>query len=643
MSATQRTADELEAACDFAGAARAALAEKDPGRAVRLAALADDRGFLAEAIDALLDEASERDVLLVAEDVFAKGHGYPAGLLFESAGKLERAGTAFAAGGAPLQAALAFERGGRPADGAKVLERALRDDPSDERIRLGLARLLSRHGRVEACVKTLQQVAVGAPERKLALPLLARSLRAMGLSEAAAEVEREMETIGVSVDDGGDAGAPASEATPEGKVLFGRYEVLRDVAHTPHARLFEARDLVSGRRVAVKVLVMGEQGSGRDAYQRFEREARALRMLKHANIVALHAYVPSGPALVMEWMDGGSIVDLLAAPIAPARALEIAASTLSALGEAHRIGILHRDVKPSNVMLDGIGTPRLGDFGAAHLSDLSTTATAGAIGTFAYMSPEQRLGKPATTRSDVYAVGALLYEMITGAAATPVRDAALSPAPSECHLDLDTRHDQAVARLLADDPEKRPEGAFEARRMLETIPWSNRVLPRPERVHGPRSSRPPPAPGADRLAPSTLGDVTASHLALDTWFGRHVFVVPLDADALAFARATARVRHPSLAAVLRASTEESAIWFEYTGGRRLGRGGVLSGLGFHALREGLDALHAAGIHHGCVDDEHVHLTAFGVYLAPPRVRAPGSPAGDLASLEALYRRAPAAG
>lgn len=588
----------------------------------------------------MLDEASERDVLLVAEEVFEKGYGYPAALLFEATGKFDRAGAAFAAGGAPLQAALAYERAGRPADGAKALERALRDDAANESLRLGLARLLARHGRVEASVKTLQAICSGTPERKLGLPLLARSLRAMGLSEAAIEIEREMETLGVSIDDGGDASVEG-DATRHGKVMFGRYEVLRDVAQTPHAHLFEARDLVSGNRVALKLLVMGVHGSGRDAYQRFEREARALRMLKHTHIVTLHAYLPAGPALVMEWMEGGSVQAMLDAPIAPARAVEIAASTLTALGEAHRIGILHRDVKPSNVLLDAIGTPRLGDFGAAHLSDLSTTATAGAIGTFAYMSPEQRLGRPATTRSDIYAVGVLLYEMLTGAAATPVRGGNLSPAPSEFHMDLDAHHDAIVARLLAEDPEARPEGAFEARRLVESVTWSSRVLPRTGPVsRGTRSSRPPPPPeGQDRLAPHTLGPDAAPHLVFDSWFGRHVFAVPLDPESLAFARAVARVRHPSIAAVLRASTEEAILWFEFTGGRRLDPGVALDASQRDALRAGLGALHALGVHHGSVDAEHVHVGDGVVYLAPPRARVAGSAEGDLAALEALARRA----
>src|SRR6202040_1575115 len=106
-----------------------------------------------------------------------------------------------------------------------------------------------------------------------------------------------------------------------------------------------------------------------------------------------------------------------------------ACAVLSALGEAHRLGVLHRDVKPANVLFDDAGVARLGDFGVAHLGDLSTTATAGVIGTLAYMSPEQREGRPATAESDVYAVGAILFEMLAGGRANPAAPAGGGETP----------------------------------------------------------------------------------------------------------------------------------------------------------------------------------------------------------------------
>src|SRR6185369_11871861 len=125
------------------------------------------------------------------------------------------------------------------------------------------------------------------------------------------------------------------------------YETVREIAATPHARVLEAEDRVTGERVAVKLLAGLSGQEGRDALFRFEREARALAQLRHPNVVPLRAYHPEGPAIVLAWMSGGTLVDRLRGqPMAPARAVEIACALLSALGEAHRLGILHRDVKP---------------------------------------------------------------------------------------------------------------------------------------------------------------------------------------------------------------------------------------------------------------------------------------------------------
>ena len=108
-------------------------------------------------------------------------------------------------------------------------------------------------------------------------------------------------------------------------------------------------------------------------------------------------------------------------PIAPARAVEIAASVLSALGDAHRLGILHRDVKATNVLFDSAGAARLSDFGTAHAADASATVTAGDSGALATISPEQREGREATAQSDLFAIGVLLEEMLVGPIARAAR------------------------------------------------------------------------------------------------------------------------------------------------------------------------------------------------------------------------------
>ena len=136
--------------------------------------------------------------------------------------------------------------------------------------------------------------------------------------------------------------------------LFGRYEVLREVASSPSARVVECVDTVRTEHVAVKIFAgYDARGAGRDALARFEREVRVLGALDHPNVLPLRDYLPEGPALVLAWMTGGTLDDMLRKePIAPARAVEIAVAVLSALGEAHRVGVLHRDVKPANVLFD---------------------------------------------------------------------------------------------------------------------------------------------------------------------------------------------------------------------------------------------------------------------------------------------------
>jgi serine/threonine-protein kinase len=278
--------------------------------------------------------------------------------------------------------------------------------------------------------------------------------------------------------------------------------------------------------------------------------------------------------------------------------VEIACAVLSALGEAHRLGVLHRDVKPANVLFDDAGVARLGDFGVAHLGDLSATATAGMIGTLAYMSPEQREGRPATIQSDLYGVGAILLEMLTGARPEPP-----SPPrslPSGAHRDLGVRHDQVVLRMIAEDPTQRPHDAFAARRILTSLAWPSVVepaAPKPLRDRAPSDH-----PRATRLV------VAPGGATLDEWIGRPIERVPLTETTLARAAAFARAGHPSLQTVLRVDRAAGEIWLDVPGGaptRSLTRAQL------DMAGEALKALHAEGIAHGAIDAEHLLVDAYG--------------------------------
>lgn len=623
----------LERDCKFAEASRAALSTGSLKDAVRLAALAGDRGTLNEAIDALADGGSPDEVENAAEDLFARGFALPAGELFESCKRYERAGEAFRVGQDAIRAARAYEQAGKPAEGAKALERAVKDDASNDKARLELARLLARHGRTEGAVKAIQAMRHGTQERRVALPLLARSLRALGLAEAALEIEEELEELGIPVGDDTSAGFVV-EVEAKGQIAFGRYEIVAEVAKTPNARVARGKDRVNGADVALKFVNAVALGTGRDALLRFEREARALAQLRHPNIVGLHAYFEDGPAMVLEWMAGGSLFDLLArTTLAPRRAVEIAVAVLGALGEAHRLGILHRDVKPANVLFDGIGTPRLADFGAAHLSDSAATATAAAIGTLVYMSPEQRLGRPAAVASDLYAVGALLYEMLTGDVPYPLvggrfhsgehaDPANRTEPPSAYHADLGPEHDRVVGALLAEDPSQRPRDTFEARKRIEALRWSDRVLERaaPASVR-PRGSVPPPSTGRLHPAREAFDGRDADRLRFDAWFDRHVVVVPFDPGTLELARALAGAAHAPLPVVLRASEADREIWIARPLGQSVADGARLTPRLVEGLASAVRALHERGVGHGSLDSAHLYVQDGAVNVAFPREAA----------------------
>lgn len=154
------------------------------------------------------------------------------------------------------------------------------------------------------------------------------------------------------------------------------------------------------------------------ARQRFFNEARTMAKLHHKNVVLVHDVADDGQHayLVMELIEGGSIADRMAAfgPLPPRMACEVAIALLSGLAAAHEQGVVHRDVKPHNILVDSGGVPKVTDFGIAQV-DASTTRTGAVIGTWAYMAPEQRQdAKSVDARADVFAVGCTLYNMVTG-------------------------------------------------------------------------------------------------------------------------------------------------------------------------------------------------------------------------------------
>jgi predicted Ser/Thr protein kinase len=250
-----------------------------------------------------------------------------------------------------------------------------------------------------------------------------------------------------------------------GAVLKGRYEIQREIGRGGYSVVYLARDRELDAPVAIKLLVP-PPAVAQVARERLRREVQFVRELAHANIVAVYDFGDEGPwsFVVMEHVGGP---DLQAAvrdrgPLAPERAARIGRDIAAALGAAHRRGILHRDVKPQNVLLDPDGRARLADFGSARLdSQASLTQTGGLVGTLAYLAPELLAGRRADARADIYALGLTLYYALVGALpAHPSPHQAIPPAadgfhPRAARTDVPSWLDHAIARATCADPSDR--------------------------------------------------------------------------------------------------------------------------------------------------------------------------------------------
>ncbi|MGZ6260908.1 MAG: serine/threonine-protein kinase, partial [Candidatus Limnocylindrales bacterium] len=211
----------------------------------------------------------------------------------------------------------------------------------------------------------------------------------------------------------------ASGLAPSGRLVAQRYRLAQRLAAGASATVWLARDERLGRPVAVKVLhthLLPDAISR----ERFMAEARAAAVLSHPGIVSVHDVVSDGelPAIVLEYVAGSSLAARLArrGRLAPREAARIAAEVAEALDYAHRHGIVHRDVKPGNILVDGDGRALLVDFGIARsLQDAARDTSSGVVvGTLRYMAPEQLQDGPTTPAGDIYALGVVLYEMLVG-------------------------------------------------------------------------------------------------------------------------------------------------------------------------------------------------------------------------------------
>src|SRR2546426_9032327 len=257
------------------------------------------------------------------------------------------------------------------------------------------------------------------------------------------------------------------------QVFDGRYMVVRKLGTGGMANVYLAEDEVLGRRVAIKIL--NDRHAGDDQFvERFRREAKNAASLSHPNIVSIY---DRGEAegtyyIAMEYLSGRSLKELIVSrgPTPIRIAIDYTRQMLAALGFAHRHGIVHRDIKPHNVVVDADGRLKVTDFGIARSGASQMTEVGSIIGTAQYLSPEQARGSPVDQRSDVYSVGIVLYEMLTGTVPftgdTPLEIAmkhlsATPEPPSAKRPDVPRELDMVVLRALAKDPEHRYATAAE--------------------------------------------------------------------------------------------------------------------------------------------------------------------------------------
>jgi serine/threonine-protein kinase len=270
------------------------------------------------------------------------------------------------------------------------------------------------------------------------------------------------------------------ELAPE-TVVDQRYQILSRIGSGGMADVYCAQDLQLGRKVALKLLYR-RFAEDEEFVERFRREASAAAGLQHANVVGVYdrGEWDGTYYIAMEYLEGRSLKQLIVdtGPLAPLAAIDIAEQILKAARFAHRRGVIHRDIKPHNVIVDEEGRAKVTDFGIARAGASDMTETGSIMGTAQYLSPEQAQGHAVSARSDLYAIGIVLYEMLAGrvpfdgesAVTIALKQVSEAPVPPSAYNAAVTAElDAVVLRALEKDPEQRFADAEEFIAALEMV------------------------------------------------------------------------------------------------------------------------------------------------------------------------------
>jgi hypothetical protein len=312
--------------------------------------------------------------------------------------------------------------------------------------------------------------------------------------------------------------------TRSGLILDDRYRLDERIAAGGVGQVWRATDLLLERAVAVKVL-RPEYSDHPETLDRFRKEARNAGALSNPHVAQVYDYGLSGPNgspyLVMEYVDGPSLADILAVdPIEPVRALDVIAQAAEGLAAAHKVGVIHRDIKPGNILISSEGRVKVTDFGIAHAAGQAPVTGPGLVmGTTQYMAPERIAGHPGSAASDLYALGIVLHECLTGVpphdgTAAEVMAAHLYLPLPPLPADVPPEFDHLVARLTAKDPAKRISDAREladlAARLCDAM--GGTLVP-PGRTGGHSGSAAAAAALAAESAPTMAGGSGPASLA----------------------------------------------------------------------------------------------------------------------------------